>query len=227
MTKKVTKTALKQEKKMHDARLAAINEFNRSNMGEAWIDPDREPTDEEIAQAKKEYEDRTSALNNKNDYLIADKDNALRVAKFIREFIANGFWAQRYFVGVINFIDFIDKFIEECEKEPKDLMLEYGPMQFCFLMFENYAGFGYDAAKKMAELWDDYVPIHDILRDHVEYYNAESKECTKLQQRWGMLAQGYYLIYLDPADSDTSTGMSESNTDNSASPESDVESASN
>lgn len=196
--KKTTKTAEKQEKKAKEARLAAIEEYNRANMGEAWIDPDKEPTDEDIAAAKKEFEERTTALQTKDDYLIADKSNALRVAKFIREFIANGFWAQRYYVGVINFVDYIDKFIKECEEEEKDLTMEYGPMQFCFLMFENYAGFGYDAAKKMAEMWDEYVPIYDVLRDHVEYYNQEVKECEKLKQRWGMLAQGYYLTYLDP-----------------------------
>lgn len=198
--KKTTKTAEKQEKNAKEARLAAIEEYNRSNMGEAWIDPDREPTDEDIAVAKKEFEERTKALQDKDDYLIADKSNALRVAKFIREFIANGFWAQRYYVGVINFVDYIDNFIKECEEEEKDLTMEYGPMQFCFLMFENYAGFGYESAKRMAEMWDEYVPIYDVLRDHVEYYNKEVKECEKLKQRWGMLSQGYYLTYLDPKD---------------------------
>lgn len=200
--KKTTKTAEKQEKKAKEARLAAIEEYNRSNMGEAWIDPDREPTDEDIAAAKKEFEERTKALQDKDDYLIADKSNALRVAKFIREFIANGFWAQRYYVGVINFVDYIDNFIKECEEEEKDLTMEYGPMQFCFLMFENYAGFGYESAKRMAEMWDEYVPIYDVLRDHVEYYNKEVKECEKLKQRWGMLSQGYYLTYLDPKDAE-------------------------
>ena len=198
-TKKAKTTKAEEEnlKKQAQARLAAINEFNRNNMGEAWIDPEKVPTEEDINAAKKEYEDRTVALRDKADYLVADKDNALRVAKFIRNFIANGFWTQRYWVGVVNFVDYIDNFIKECEAEPKDLVMEYGPLQFCFLMFENYAGFGYDAAKKMAEMWDDYVPIHDVLRDHVEYYNAEAKACERLKQRWGMLAQGYYLVFLD------------------------------
>lgn len=199
----MTKTEEENMKKQAAARLAAINEFNRNNMGEAWIDPEKEPTDADIEDAKKEFETRTKALQDKADYLVADKENALRVAKFIREFVANGFWTQRYFVGVINFIDYIDNFIKECEKEAKDLVMEYGPLQFCYLMFENYAGFGYDAAKKMAEMWNDYVPIHDVLRDHIEYYNAEAKMCEKLKQRWGMLAQGYYLVFLDEEEPQT------------------------
>lgn len=203
--KTTTKTEDEALKKQAQARLAAINEFNRNNMGEAWIDPERVPTEEEVEAAKKEFEDRTIALRDKNDYLVADKDNALRVAKFIRKFVANGFWTQRYWVGVVNFVDYIDTFIKECEAESKDLVMEYGPLQFCYLMFENYAGFGYDAAKKMAELWDEYVPIHDVLRDHIEYYNSEAKACEKLKQRWGMLAQGYYLVFLDEVEEQQTT----------------------
>ena len=101
---KTTKTEEENLKKQAQARLAAINEFNRNTMGEAWIDPEKVPTEEDINAAKKEYEDRTVALRDKADYLVADKDNALRVAKFIRNFIANGFWTQRYWVGVVNFV---------------------------------------------------------------------------------------------------------------------------
>ena len=197
MAKKQTKKAADNAAKQAEMRLAAIREYNVNNMGESWIDPERVPTEEEVAAAKKEFEDRTSALQNKNDYLVADAPNALRVAKFLRDFIENGFWAQRYFVGVINFSDYINKFIEECEKEEKDLVMEYAPLQFCMLMLENYAGFGLEAAKKMAELWEQYVPVYDTIRDHIEWYNKEAKMCERLKQRWGMLAQGYYLVFTD------------------------------
>ena len=183
MAKKKDKTVETAANKQLEQRLAAIREFNMNNMGQAWIDPEKVPTDEDKAQAKKDFEDRANALRNKHDYLIADSANALRVAKFIKNFVENGFWTQRYFVGVINFTDLINKFIEECEKEPKDLTMEYGPLQFCMLMFENYAGFGLESAKKMAEMWDEYVPIYDTLKDHVEFYNNEVKQCEKLKQR--------------------------------------------
>ena len=38
--KTTTKTEEEALKKQAAARLSAINEFNRNNMGEAWIDPD-------------------------------------------------------------------------------------------------------------------------------------------------------------------------------------------
>ena len=199
---KVADVATQNAEKAAAQRLAAIQEFNRQNAGEAWIDAERVPTEEEINTAKEDYEKRTIALRDKNDYLVADEANALRVAKFLKKFIENGFWTQRYFVGVINFSDYITKFIAELEGTPeqeavrKPLVMEYGPLQFCYLMLENYAGHGLEDAKKMAEMWDEYVPIHDTIRDHIEWYNNEVKMCEALKQRWGMLAQGYFLVLL-------------------------------
>ena len=199
---KVADVATQNAERAAAQRLAAIQEFNRQNAGEAWIDAERVPTEEEINTAKEEYEKRTVALRDKNDYLVADETNALRVAKFLKKFIETGFWTQRYFVGVINFSDYITKFIAELEGTPeqeavkKPLVMEYGPLQFCYLMLENYAGHGLEDAKKMAEMWDEYVPIHDTIRDHIEWYNNEVKMCEALKQRWGMLAQGYFLVLL-------------------------------
>ena len=199
---KVADVATQNAERAAAQRLAAIQEFNRQNAGEAWIDAERVPTEEEINTAKEDYEKRTIALRDKNDYLVADEANALRVAKFLKKFIENGFWTQRYFVGVINFSDYITKFIAELEGTAeqeavrKPLVMEYGPLQFCYLMLENYAGHGLEDAKKMAEMWDEYVPIHDTIRDHIEWYNNEVKMCEALKQRWGMLAQGYFLVLL-------------------------------
>ena len=199
---KVADVATQQAERAAAQRLAAIQEFNRQNAGEAWIDAERIPTEEEINAAKEDYEKRTIALRDKEDYLVADEDNALRVAKFLKKFVENGFWTQRYFVGVINFSEYITKFITDLEGTPeqeavrKPLTMEYGPLQFCYLMLENYAGHGLEDAKKMAEMWDEYVPIYDTIREHIEWYNAEVKMCEALKQRWGMLAQGYYLVLL-------------------------------
>ena len=199
---KVADVATQNAEKAAAQRLAAIQEFNRQNAGEAWIDAERVPTEEEINEAKEAYEKRTIALRDKNDYLVADEANALRVAKFLKKFIENGFWTQRYFVGVINFSEYITKFITELEGTAeqeaarKPLTMEYGPLQFCYLMLENYAGHGLEDAKKMAEMWDEYVPIYDTIREHIEWYKNEVKMCEALKQRWGMLAQGYFLVLL-------------------------------
>lgn len=197
MADKATKDAAQAAQKQAEERLQTIRQFNVNNAGEFWIDPDKTPTQEDIDAAKKEFEERAKALQTKNDYLIADANNSVRVATFLKEFIENAYWTGRYFVGVVNFSEYISKFIAEANETPKDLVMEYGPMQFAFLMLENFGGHGLEEAKKMAEKWDEYVPIYDTLRDHIEWYKAEAEAIKKLQQKWGMMSMGYYLVILE------------------------------
>ena len=205
MTKKTDKNvaAVDPAVKLEEERKKAIAEFNVQNMGKFWIDPEKVPTDEDIENVKNEFETRTKALQEKNDYVIADKDNALRVAKFMKDFNDNSVWSQRMFVGVLNFSalmsDFIDSFDEE---NPKELVMEYAPTQYAFLLFENYGGVGIDAARHMAEIWDEYLPIYEKLHELVDWYKNEAYKCDQLKEKWAMFEQGYYLHILEDAEVD-------------------------
>lgn len=212
---KLNASATDEVSKITAEKLAAIREFNMQNVGNMWIDPEKIPTEEDINTAKKDYEDRATTLKNKKDYFIADKANALRVAKFLKDFIENAYWTKQFFVGVINFSEYITTFIDECEKEPKDLVMEYGPMQFAFLMLDNRMGHGLEDAKHMAEIWDEFVPIYDTLHELDDWYKKEVETVKRLQDRWGMMAQGYYLVLLDVNDhkQDETTETSSSATD--------------
>lgn len=201
--KKVTKPV--DEAAEHaEQRAKIIREFNINNAGKCFIDAEKIPTEDDVKCAKEEFETRAKALQEKADYLIADAENALRVAKFIKNYVETSFWvgtpAQRYFVGVLRLSEFLDKFISECEVEAKPLLMDYAPMQFCFIAFENYSGTGIEAARKMAEQWDEYIAIYDTLRDHIEWYKKEVDACNMLNDRWGLMEQGYYLIIQEPGD---------------------------
>ena len=182
-------------------RAKYIRDFNMNNAGKMRIEPDKIPSKEDIEAAKKDFENRVTALKEKYDYFVADKENALRVANFLKTYVENNMWvgtpSQPFFVGVLNFIDYINKFIEECEKEPKDLVMEYGPMQFCFVAFQNYSGMGVKGAQEWAEKWDEFIAIYDALRDNVEYYNDEVEACNKLNDRWALMSQGFYAVILE------------------------------
>lgn len=208
MADKKSKNVANDAAKQAEERLQTIRQFNVNNAGDLWIDPAKVPTQEDIDAAKKDFEDTTKALQEKNDYLIADANNSVRVATFLKEYISNAYWSGRYFVGVVNFDEYITKFIEEANKEPKDLVMEYGPMQFAFLMLENCGGRGLEEAKAMAEKWNEYVPIYDTFRDHIEWYKAETERIKKLQQRWGMMSMGYYLVILEPDNGVTNSSKS-------------------
>ena len=205
MSKKKENIKTEEEVKMDEGarieaeRRKAIAEFNVQHMGEYWIDPDRVPTQDDIDAIKKEFEDRTKALNEKKDYVVADKENALRVAKFMQEFNNKSVWQGRMFVGVLRFNAEIQKFIDDWdENNPVDLVLEYGPTQYAFLMFDKYAGTGIEDAQRMADIWDEYLPIYEKLYELVEWYKKEAEMCSKIKERWAMFEQGYYMHIMDP-----------------------------
>jgi hypothetical protein len=208
MTKKRSSMEKHEADRLAIEREKYIRDFNINNAGKMRIEPGKMPTPEDIETAKKNFEERVTALKSKNDYLIADKENALRVAKFLKTYVETNLWVgtptQPFFVGVLNFIDYIGKFIEECEKEPKDLVMEYGPMQFCFVAFQNYSGQGVEGAKHMAEIWDEFIAIYDVLRDNVEYYNSEVESCNALNDVWALMSQGFYAVVLDNVEAGTS-----------------------
>ena len=206
MTKKKEtseKNAAKIAAEQMEERRKAISDFNMQNMGKYWIDPDRTPTDEDVKKAKEAFEERTKALQEKNDYIIADKENALRVAKFMKKFNDESTWAGRMFVGVFNFSALMDDFINGFDEDnPVDLVLEYGPMQYIFLVFDKYAGQGIEQAKKMAEIWDEYLPIYEKLHELIDWYNEEQKACNDLKEAWAMFEQGYYFVIMKDTEED-------------------------
>ena len=197
-----SKKTQKEEPAMDETKMAAMKEeerrkliadFNVNNDGKIWIDPDKIPTEDDVREAQKVFEDTAAALRDKNDYVIAKKEDALKVAKFMKEFNDNAFWTQRMFVGVLNFSDLLNEFINGFDEEnPKDLSLEYAPVQYAYLLFENFAGFGYDGAKHMAEIWDDYVNVYDKLHELVDWYKAETTRIDSLRDVWALMEQGYY-----------------------------------
>ena len=213
MSKKKKENAVEDAAKLaaaqEEQRRKAIADFNVSNMGKYWIDPDNVPTDEDIAKAKEDFEVRTKALQEKKDYMVADKANALRVAKFMKKFNDESVWSKRMFVGLVNFSALMDDFINGFdENNPVDLVLEFPPIQYAFLVFENYGGKGIEDAKKMAEIWDEYLPIYEKLHELVDQYNAEVKACEELKDKWGMLEQGYFVYILDGENAKESTDAS-------------------
>lgn len=190
--------AAKEAEKNELQRRQVINDFNINNGGKYWIDANKVPTSEDIENAKKEFEEKTKALQSKNDYLVADKNNALRVAKFMKEFISKSIWTNRSWVGVLNFNALMDDFIKDFdENNPKDLILEYPPMQFAYLMFENYGGIGIESANEMAKVWDEYLPIYEKLHELNDWHDAEAKMCEDLRYKWALMEQGYYVVILD------------------------------
>jgi hypothetical protein len=197
MAKKKKDQAVVEAEQHEIERRQAIAEYNVNNMGKYWIDPDKTPTDDDIAQAKKDFDDFTEEMNKNNAYVIADAPNAKRVAQFLRDFVQNCFWTQSSWIGVLNFDAMLADFLKDFDDEkPVDLVMEYAPMQFAYLILENYAGTGIDAARHMAEINDEWVAIHDHIYELVQEFNKKVQHSNDLKDRWAMLSQGYYMTIM-------------------------------
>ena len=70
-------------------------------------------------------------------------------------------------------------------------------MQFCFISMSNYCGVGLEGANHMAEIWDEFVPIYDALRDNIESYKEEVEKCNAYNDRWALMSQGFYAVILE------------------------------
>lgn len=192
-----TKTkAVDEAAQREQMRRATIKEFNANNT-DLYIDADKIPTEDDVNAAKKDFEDAVKEVQSR-EYLIADAENSVRVAKFIKDYLKDCFWVKEYFKGVINLNAHLDDFLASVEAEgPKDLVMSYAPMQFTFQILDNYAGRGLEDAKAFAEKWDEYVAIYDAIRDHVEWYSTRNKAAETLRDRWALMAQGFYSEVLE------------------------------
>lgn len=203
MLKKEVKKAAKEAEKKEQERRMAIADFNVNQMGKLWIDPDKIPTDEDIENAKKDYEEFTKSLQEKNSYIIADEHNALRVAKFMQTVIDRMPWKGREFVGVLNFHALVEDFVKNFdENNPVPFVLDYGAMQFAAMMFKNFGGVGSESAEWFGENWEEFLPIHDKLYEHTNWCDLQYKKSENLKQRWAAMAQGYYMVILEGNDED-------------------------
>ena len=213
MTRKKVTNAVADEAEKHEIeRRKAIADFNTQNMGKYWIDPDKVPTEDDIAAAKKDFEGELEAFQ-KRDYLVADKDNAVRVANFMKTFINRTIWKGQAFVGVARFNTQMTEFVEEFEKEPKDLVLDYNALMFVVYMFKEFSGVGLDDAMWFIDNNEEFVSIHDHIYDLANESELQKKKIENLQIRWQYLAQGYYLTILEDVDEENTAPDTEPDTE--------------
>ena len=204
MVKKKSTKALANDAEKHEIeRRKAIADFNTQNMGKYWIDPDKLPTEDDINLAKNEFEKALTDFQ-KKDYVVADKDNAVRVAEFMKTFINRTVWKGQTFVGVVRFNTQMTEFVKECEeKGAQDLILDYNALMFVFYMFKEYSGVGLDDALWFVDNNEEFVAVHDHIYDLANESELQKKRIENLQMRWQYLAQGYYLTILENSDEDT------------------------
>ena len=143
---------LSEEQKEY-ARITVRKEFNENFSKWAEI-TEENATDDDIAQAKKEFEDCVEENKNKKYFIASHDDNvALNTAKFLKNWNTKyNKWTNGAWKGVIQFDRVIDKIITELEEnKDKDLEIDYSTLIFLYQTMREPSGCGIESAREMAK----------------------------------------------------------------------------
>ena len=143
---------LTEEQKQY-ARITVRQEFNKKFSKWAEIDP-VDATDDDIAAAKKDFEDCVDENKNKT-YLIATHEDglALKTAEFLQNWNKEfNTWENGAWRGLIQFDRVITKIIDELKADSnKDFEIDYSTLIFLYQSMGTPKGSGIVSARKMAE----------------------------------------------------------------------------
>lgn len=173
-----------------------VETYNEQNKGISYI-AEGKPTSEEVKEVADEYKEKVEEFNSKT-FVIADKDNALRVAKFLKKWNENDVcWSSTGWKGTILFDSWIKTFIEDCQKEPKELAIDWGTLTYLYIYMSEIHGVGLKSAIRFNEIEEEYSKILEVVSSEFDKHNEEGKKIQKLQERWRSYEGGFRLHYVE------------------------------
>ncbi len=193
------------EEQKEYARVTVRNEFNKKFSKWAEIDPVN-ATDDDIAQAKKDFEDCLNANKNKK-YMLATHDDglALTTAKFLKDWNAKfNTWEKGSWRGLIQFDKVITKIITELEGDKnKDFEIDYSTLIFLYQSMGDPKGTGLDTAREMAKfenyneetgkVFEEDIPV--TYSGILEKVNLEVKNLSNIDKKLTILKERVNLAY--------------------------------
>lgn len=176
-----------------EQRKLIIDEYNKSKV-DSYIEYEK-PTPEEVKEIADYYTEEVTKFNAKK-FTIADKNNALRVAKFLEKWNENDAqWEGEGWKGTIYFDVIIKDFIEKFKMEEQDFVIDYPTLTYLYTFMRNHHGVGLKGAMRFNKIADEYNKILDTVGEAFETHNKEGEEIKKLQDRWQAYENGFKLKY--------------------------------
>jgi len=163
-------------------------------LAEAIANTDNKPTDEEVEEAKQEFENKSRGFAVKL-WEIGEKDDSQGNLDYIEHYILNRvFWTQTGWMGVIKMKEVIDETQNTLKTDPGiQLALGYQALEFMFYSFQNPGGVGYQAAVDFEAENEIYARVFDAVGNELVKARTELKEIQFLQDKYAAMAQGFYL----------------------------------
>jgi len=191
-------------------------EINKTSLGETLADLVKDPSlninkpsDEEVLEAQKEFEAAAKAFTVKM-YSVGTAEEATEFCEYINHFIRNRFfWQKEAWMGTIK----LSEEVEVAENlikvdKTKSLELGYQALEFVFWALSNPGGLGLQAAKDFEQENEIFIRVASAAGNQLEEARAALKEIEFLQQKWGAMAQGFYLE-IEPPEEELPEGVDE------------------
>ena len=199
---------MSEEIKQGEIEITSTEELNKK-ISELTKDPSlNKPSEEEIEQAKVEFEEAVKDWKAGKSYEIGKPEQAQEIYDYITHFIRNRFvWQKDAWLGVIKLSEELQA-AEELFKGKKNapLVIGYQALEFVYYAFTNPGGIGLQSALDFEQENELFAKSATAIAEQLETARADLKNLEFLQQRWGAMSQGFYLEIEPPADEDDAEG---------------------
>lgn len=186
-------------------------------LAEAIKNNDNKPSDEEVEEAKKEFEEASKTFGTKL-WEIGKKEDSQENLDYIEHYMQNRvFWTQTGWMGVIKMQEVIDD-TQSALRENPDVHLAFGyqALEFMFYSFQNAGGVGFQAAKDFESENEIYARVFDAVGSKIAEARKELKEIQFLQDKYAAMAQGFYLEVEDGPEEESLEARDEEQKDSPA-----------
>ncbi len=163
-------------------------------LAEAIENNDNKPTEEEVAEAEKEFQEASRNFSVKS-WDVGVAEDAVQHVQYLIHYVRNRlFWTKTGWMGVLKMqeeLEDAEKFISS--NPGSALKLGYQALEFIFYSLQNPGGTGWQAAKDFESENDIYAKVFDAIGPNIEEARQELKDIQFLQDKYAAMAQGFYL----------------------------------
>jgi len=165
-----------------------------AKLAEAIKNNENKPTEEEVAEAQKKFEESSRNFSVKS-WDIGENEQAHEFLDYLQHYVRNRiFWTQNGWMGVVKITEELDDAEKFLKTNPKStLKLGYQAMEFMFYSLQNPGGVGLQTALDFEQENEIYAKVFDSIGKQVASARTELKDIQFFQDQYAAMAQGFYL----------------------------------